>query len=126
MEVFVRDLPTRANHKQVHEYFEPILEKLSIEDWQCARRHGNPYAKLTFLRHGEGQKFLSRYGHRQRKTPGQTQSLMFQGATLKCQLSKFPPEPFALKSLQMDAKARELVSAGKVDPVQDVPTQSLT
>ncbi len=94
-------------------FFQPILSKLSIENWHCQKRKMKPFATLTFLSSNDGQRFLTLYGGRK--------NLIFQGTLLFCSLSNKPADSLALKSLEMDAKNRQTRTT---EPAKDhtVPT----
>ncbi|KFY03027.1 hypothetical protein V490_00321 [Pseudogymnoascus sp. VKM F-3557] len=110
MEVFVRGAPERATETQMTTFFQPVLSGLSIENWHCEKWKQKRFATLTFLNEKDGNKFLGVHGQarndQRRSTP-----LMFQGAPLLCSLSNKSPDPFALKSLEMDLNARKAGTA---------------
>jgi hypothetical protein len=112
MEVFVRGVPERATEYQTTNFFRPILNKLSIKHWHCQKKVWKRFATLTFLSSMDGERFLSLYnqvknGLSYDYLPLGRMDFMFQGNELHCRLSTKPPDPFALKSLEMDAKASE-------------------
>ncbi|KFY38800.1 hypothetical protein V494_04194 [Pseudogymnoascus sp. VKM F-4513 (FW-928)] len=110
MEVFVRGAPERATETQMTTFFQPVLSGLSIENWHCEKWKQKRFATLTFLNKKDGNKFLGVHGQarndQRRSTP-----LMFQGAAVLCSLSNKSPDPFALKSLEMDLNARKARTA---------------
>jgi RNA dependent RNA polymerase len=112
MEVFLRGVPERATGQQMSAFFQPILSKLSIENWQCQKKMRKKFATLTFLSPADAERFLSLYGQmkndlgRDYLPPGHT-NLRFQGTLLLCSQSNKSLDPLALKSLQMDAKIRQ-------------------
>ena len=55
----------------------------------------------------DGERFLSLYGQQGGSRGRNYLPLMFQGTLLLCSLSNKPPDPLALKSLEMDAKVRQ-------------------
>jgi hypothetical protein len=128
MEVFVRGVPERATEKQTTNFFLPTLEKHSIENWHCQKRRWKRFATLTFLSSMDGERFLSLYGRMKNGLghdylPLCRTNLTFQGNELLCSLSKNPPDPLALKSLEMDAKATQTRTT-KPAKVHSVPTPS--
>jgi hypothetical protein len=112
MEVFVRGVPERATEIQMTKFFLPILNKLSIKNWHCEKKRRKHFATLTFLSFTDGERFLRLY-NQVKNGPGYgylplgRTDFMFQGNELRCSLSTKPPDPLALKSLEMDAKASE-------------------
>lgn len=112
MEVFVRGVPERATENQTTNFFLPILNKLSIKNWHCQKKKRKHFATLTFLSSMDGERFLSLYDQVKNSLgydypPLGRTDFMFQGNELRCSLSTKPPDPLALKSLEMDAKASE-------------------
>lgn len=92
-------------------FFKPYLDELSIENWHCEKRKGNRFGSLTFLSPLDGEKFLRRHGQSMSVPargfrPVGRANLMFQGTALICSLSNKKPDPLALRSLEMEAKAK--------------------
>jgi RNA dependent RNA polymerase len=112
MEVFVRGVPERTTGHQLSTLFQPILSKMAIENWQCHKMRRKNYATLTFLNPVDGQRFLNLYGQakkglRGHYLPAGRTNLIFQGMILLCSQSNKPPNPWAVKSLEMAAKDRQ-------------------
>ncbi|KAL5344777.1 hypothetical protein ACLOAV_010174 [Pseudogymnoascus australis] len=122
MEVFVRGASERATEAQMTNFFQPTMSGLSIESWHCQKWKQKRFATLTFLRKEDGNKFLNKHGQTRNSQTRGSSPLIFQGALLLCSLSNKPPEPFALKSLEMDANARKSGSMTKKTP-HSVPGQ---
>lgn len=122
MEVFVRGASERATEAQMTNFFQPTMSGLSIESWHCQKWTQKRFATLTFLRKEDGNKFLNKHGQTRNSQTRGSSPLIFQGALLLCSLSNKPPEPFALKSLEMDANARKSGSTTKKTP-HSVPGQ---
>jgi RNA dependent RNA polymerase len=124
MEVFIRHVPERATEQQMSAFFQPILSKMSIENWQCQKKMKKKFATLTFLSPVDAERFLGLYGqiknhlNRDYLPPGRT-NLRFQGTLLFCSASTNSLDPLAIKSLEMDAKARK---AQKKKPAKDHTT----
>lgn len=127
MEIFVRGVPERATENQTTNFFRPILSKHSIENWHCQKRKRKSFATLTFLSSKDGEKFLSLYGQMENGLGHNyllsRTNLTFQGNKLLCSLSNKPPDPLALRSLEMDAKATQTRTT-KPANVHSVPTPS--
>lgn len=75
----------------------------------------------------DGKRFLSLYGQMKiglggRYLPPGRTKLMFQGKQLLCSLSNKPPDPLALKSLEMDAKVRQ----ARTKPAKDRTVSNLS
>ncbi|KIW67302.1 hypothetical protein PV04_06566 [Phialophora macrospora] len=111
MEVFIRGVPERVTENQFAKSIRPALLELKIYDWQVQKRPGKKFANLTFLNVSDGERFLARHGQakgvlgREYLPPSATR-LMYFAAPLSCTRSNRPPDPLALKSLQMESKAR--------------------
>jgi hypothetical protein len=128
MEIFVRGVPERATENQTTNFFRPILSKHSIENWHCQKRKRKSFATLTFLSSKDGEKILSLYGQMENGLGHNylllsRTNLTFQGNKLLCSLSNKPPDPLALRSLEMDAKATQTRTT-KPANVHSVPTPS--
>ncbi|KAK5049094.1 hypothetical protein LTR84_005517 [Exophiala bonariae] len=128
MEVFVRGVPERATENQLQKSFRTVLTPLGILDWNCQKRTGNNYCFVLFLNIQDAQKFLELHGQvksaglgRDFLPPGRT-NVMFNGIALSCARSRRTPDQWALKNLQMEAKAREKKPA---KPTQEKPTPAI-
>ncbi len=111
MEVFVRGLPLRATENEFSKFIRSSLEELDIHDWHCQKRKQKTFAFLTFLKLRDGERFLARHGQAQLvfsalSLSTDRSSLSYFGAPLLCSRSNKPPNPLALKSLEMESKAR--------------------
>jgi hypothetical protein len=119
MEVFIRNMPERTTEAQVEAFLRDILKKFSIDNFHCNKRKGKPFCGVTFLNYSDGDTFLKRFGAQaiglRRKGIDQ---LKFQGTVLNCTLSYKKPDPQALKSLEMEARAKQ---KQKANPAQGVP-----
>jgi hypothetical protein len=109
-------------------FFLQILSKHSIENWHCQKRKWKRFATLTFLSSKDGDRFLNLYGQMKNglghnHLPLSHTNLTFQGNELLCSLSNKPPDPLALKSLEMDAKATQTRTT-KPANVHSIPTHS--
>ena len=112
MEVFLKKVPERTTEKNLTEFLQPILAILSIEDFYCRKRKGQDCAFLTFLQRQDGDRFLARYGYvkgpfGQPYLPPGREALSFQGIPLQCTLSTKPPDRYALKHLEAEAKSKK-------------------
>jgi hypothetical protein len=111
MEVFIRGVPERVTENQFAKSIQPALLDLKIYDWQVQKRPRKTFANLTFLNISDGQRFLARHGQekdgfgREYLPPSRTR-LMYFAVPLSCTRSNRPPDPWALKSLRMESKAR--------------------
>ena len=111
MEVFVKGAPSRVTETQFSDFVRPILADLNIYDWQCEKRKQKAFAYIRFLNARDGLRFLARYGQadnatNSRRLPTDKSNIMFFGQPLLCFHSNKDVDPLALKSLQMESKAR--------------------
>jgi hypothetical protein len=115
MEVFIRGVPKRETEKSLNDFFNNVLSRLQMEDWMCQKIAQKPWAKLIFLNSKDGLRFLSLYGQSFSHT-----NLMFKGRLLHCSLSD-RMDKFALRSLEMDKKAR---AEHKLTPAKSAVTHT--
>jgi len=111
MEVFVRGVPLRTTENEFSKFIGPILSNLNIHDWQCSKRKQKTFAFLTFLKAKDGERFLALHGQAlggfsALSLSANGSNLMYLGTSLLCSLSNKQPDPLALKSLEMESKAR--------------------
>ena len=100
MEVYVKGAPLRVSENQFQNFIRPYLTDLDIHDWQCDKKKQKAFAFLRFLNDRDGERFLARHGH------SSGSPILYFGAPLICQRSSKSLNPLALKSLQMESKAR--------------------
>ncbi|KIX09610.1 uncharacterized protein Z518_00690 [Rhinocladiella mackenziei CBS 650.93] len=131
MEVVIQGVPERTTQKQLRDYFRPVCDHLSIDDWDCQKKKNKPFASLTFLSREDGQKFCSRHGSSRNglhgsPIPSRT-PLFFKGLPLFCSPGCKKPDIHMLKSLEMEAKTRqkkrhlEQNMSTTVSSIRDVP-----
>ncbi|KIV93880.1 hypothetical protein PV10_05059 [Exophiala mesophila] len=112
MDVFIRGVPERTTSNQLSSGLRPSLLTLNIHDWRVHKVKGKNFASLTFLHPSDGQAFLDKHGSvstsigRPQLPYGRIQ-LLFKGTALSCTKSNRQPDPFALRSLKLESKARK-------------------
>ena len=111
MEVFVRGIPDRATENQFSNFIRPILSALNVHDWQCQKPKRKPFAFLSFLNVKDCERFLALHGQAtdgfgRTYLPATRTNIVYLGVPLFCSTSKKKPDPLALKSLEMESRAR--------------------
>jgi hypothetical protein len=111
MEVHVRNVPVQSNDKSLRNCLKPWFAKLSIQDVDCQKGQGKPFASLTFLSIDDGQKFLARHGQvkalgRERLMKRAVEMIKFQGSPIYFEKSKREASPFLLRSLRRESEER--------------------
>lgn len=113
MEVFVRNLPDQLSQKQLRDFFEPLLSRLSISSY-CCHKLQKGCATVTFLDPVLGQKFLDLHGNSNLK-PKAVDQLRHMGRNIYCSASRNEPDTFLLSSLrsEQDRLQTKKASTGK-------------
>ncbi|OCT51734.1 RNA-directed RNA polymerase [Cladophialophora carrionii] len=111
MEVFIKGIPESLTQNQFEKFIRSPLSDLGIYDWQVQKRPRNQFANLIFLNISDGQRFLDSHGQAKDLSgreypPASRTNIVCFGVPLSCSLSKKQPDPLALRSLQMESKAR--------------------
>lgn len=115
MEVLIRNLPEQTTEGGLGKFLKPYMEALSISIYSCEKIPRARNATLTFLDIQQGQHFLIRHGQHENELgfrfyyPGAVQ-LRIMGTPIYCAKSKRPPDKFAIRSLEAEAKAEKLKS----------------
>jgi hypothetical protein len=113
MEVFIRGVSDRTSEKSLNDTLRPVLERLGISDWVCQKPNKKRFARLTFLKIEDSKKFLSLHGQIKHSVTGRHQlppgctNILHNGVQIYCSISSEPADPFALRSLKSEKKARE-------------------
>ncbi|OGM49773.1 RNA-dependent RNA polymerase [Aspergillus bombycis] len=112
MEVFLHRVPADLNQHGFKRELQPFVKSLQIQDFICEKPRKKSFGTITFLRVGDGQRFLQAYGETQNsRSPlhwGRKSSLHIMGVDVCCKPSRYPPKPFALRTLEHEAQEREM------------------
>lgn len=122
MEVFLHNLPIHLSEDKLKDLLDPFLERLHVADYLCEKPKRKQIGNVTFLNRIDGENFLKTYGEEKICT-GQHKhtrhcfmsNLNLMGVGVFCKLSNRDPQPFALKSLALEAEQRENRSLPSID-----------
>ncbi|RDW85241.1 hypothetical protein BP6252_02831 [Coleophoma cylindrospora] len=111
MEVHVVNVPEQATKGALHNYFGPILKKLSITSFRCQKTVGKNFANITFLHSEDASRFLAIHGHegfisKKRGTTRPPSSLNLFNQPIYCKMSNFPVDPYLLLVLESEDQHR--------------------
>lgn len=130
MEVFIRGVPERTTSNQLSSGLRPNLATLNIHDWAVNKAKGKSFASLTFLHLSDARAFLDKHGSvsnasgRHHLPYGRIQ-LLFKGVAISCTKSTKKPDPFALRSIELDSKNRKAKTPSST-PAEKPPVQQQT
>lgn len=107
----MRNLPLDLTDHGLQFHLKPLMIALHIKDWDCQKGRKKPFGSITFLRHKDGQNFLSKYEQEA------TNSLMSPKPQFKarmkildrpvfCTISNKEPDPLLLRCLTKAAEDR--------------------
>lgn len=114
MEVFLQNLPIHLSEDKLKDLLDPFLKRLHIADYLCEKPKRKQIGNITFLSRLDGEKFLKVHGE-ERICTGQhmhkrhcfISRLVLMKVGVFCKVSTRDPQPFALKSLALEAEQRE-------------------
>ncbi|KAE8408721.1 RNA dependent RNA polymerase-domain-containing protein [Aspergillus pseudonomiae] len=112
MEVFLHRVPADLNRHGFKRELQPFMKNLQIQDFICEKPRKKWFGTVTFLHVGDGERFLQAYGEKQNllsplhRAPKSSLNLM--GVDVCCKPSRFPPKPFALRTLEHEAQERAM------------------
>ncbi|KAE8420364.1 RNA dependent RNA polymerase-domain-containing protein [Aspergillus pseudocaelatus] len=110
MEVFLHRVPADLNRHGFKRELHPFMKYLRIQDFICDKPRKKRFGTITFLHVSDGERFLQTYGEKQSPhgpLPGELKSnLNLLGVDVCCKPSRYPPKPFALRTLEHEAQER--------------------
>ncbi|KAE8352264.1 RNA dependent RNA polymerase-domain-containing protein [Aspergillus coremiiformis] len=112
MEVFVHNVPADLNQHGFKRELEPFMKLLHIRDFICDKPRKKRFGWITFLHSKDGESFLEKHGEQGLPSSFPSRSsqaksnLKLMGVDVFCKQSKYPPKPFAIRTLEHEAEER--------------------
>jgi hypothetical protein len=107
----MRNMPPDLTDHGLRNHLAPLMKSLHINDWSCQKPRKKAFGSVTFLLYPDGQRFLQQHGQQaipsaKFSKPQFKARLMIMDKYVYCSLSKYPADPFLLKSLAKSAEDR--------------------
>ncbi|KAK5716659.1 hypothetical protein LTR15_009551 [Elasticomyces elasticus] len=105
MDIFVRNIPPDASHRQLEKILEFPLKECGVYEYDVNKWKGKPQAKITVLNKASGQRFLATYGV-PRNSPAHIRGfkpLYWNGRFIHCTQDRNEPSDFAIRALAHSA-----------------------
>ncbi|KAI5292767.1 hypothetical protein KEM52_006081 [Ascosphaera acerosa] len=112
MEIFCRNIPQPISDKRLSRDIRPYLERYGIVTFRC-RRTGPRTASITVVDKPAGQKFLHNHGSSVSQRIRPKQPIFLFGQPVYFGMSRVPPEPFLLRSLEQSEESRQAAMTSK-------------
>ncbi|KAE8313996.1 RNA dependent RNA polymerase-domain-containing protein [Aspergillus transmontanensis] len=106
MEVFLHRVPADLNRHGFKRELEPFMKTLRIQDFICEKPRKKRFGTITFLHVDDAERFLQTHGEKLNPLGGLMSNLKLMGVGVCCKPSRYPPKPFALRTLEHEAQER--------------------
>ncbi|KAB8216270.1 RNA dependent RNA polymerase-domain-containing protein [Aspergillus novoparasiticus] len=106
MEVFLHRVPADLNRHGFKRELEPFMKTLRIQDFICEKPRKKSFGTITFLHVDDAERFLQAHGEKLNPLGGLKSNLKLMGVGVCCKPSRYPPKPFALRTLEHEAQER--------------------
>ncbi|QMW36037.1 hypothetical protein G4B84_011566 [Aspergillus flavus NRRL3357] len=106
MEVFLHHVPADLNRHGFKRELQPFMKTLRIQDFICEKPRKKRFGTITFLHVDDAERFLQAHGEKPNPLGGFKSNLKLMGVSVCCKSSRYPPKPFALRTLEHEAQER--------------------